>query len=481
MGLGRNSFNLSRNEAIATLADVIIAHTNPALRLETPRQADVMLERAGPLAQSLAALRANRSVTLTGSGGVGKTTLGSTLASQMERPVFWFTIHPGVNDHWEALLFALGYFLHTQGSSSLWLELVAATAKLKPDRMLGIARYALEQLQPEYPLICIDEVDLLEPTTEINHVLLVKFLENLRGLTPLLLIGQRPLLETNLFCTLTGLSPDATQQMFAQAHLHLTASQLHKIHTMTQGNPRLVQLLVTLQDTGEPLEETLQALGRQPALEFLLNRILQRLSEAERSVIMELAVFRRPAPAAIWEQAQAGQPLRQLLAHHLVQQDQMGGVVLLPVYQTMLYQHLPLDKREALHTAAATIRAGYGDYVSAIYHWIHAGQVEEAIWFWHQYRQPAINQGQASAALALFRNLPELSLSTVARETLQLLRAELERLTGNSAKAAEDIRSVLWRTPILALDANHLLGMIANDESDFTTAESVWLKVNPIN
>jgi tetratricopeptide (TPR) repeat protein len=474
IGLGRNSFHLSRNDAITALADLLILQTNPTLRLETPPQAGHLLERAAPTAQALAALQAGQAVTITGSGGVGKTALGSTLARQTGRPLFWFTIHPGLNDHWEALLFALGYFLYTQNSPTLWLEVVAANNKLKPDRLLGIVRYALAQVQPQPPLLCFDEVDLLTPAKEANHALFVKLLESLRGLAPLLLIGQRPVMETDHFFTLGGLSTAAIQHFFITAGLTLGNEQAQAIHHITQGNPRLLHLLLALQQSGEPFAQAMAALGDQPALEFLLNRILQRLGEQERSILLELTVFRRSAPQQIWEQRHGGELVRRLLDRHLLQQDQTGGLFLLPAYRVLLYQQLPVEKRQTLHTAAAAIRASYGDTVAAIYHWIGAGQPEQAIWFWQQHRQSAINQGQATTALALLQSLAALPLSTLARESLVLATAELERLTGNATKALEDLHSILWQTPILALDAHHLAGMIANDQSDFTGGERAF-------
>lgn len=474
VGLGRNSFHLSRNDAITALADLLILQTNPTLRLETPPQVGPLLERTVPMAQALAALQANQSVTITGSGGMGKTTLGSTVARQMTRPIFWFTIHPGLTDHWEALLFALGYFLYTQDSPTLWLEVVAANNKLKPDRLLGIVRYVLAQVQPQLPILCFDEIDLLDPTIEANHTLFVKLLESLRGLAPLLLIGQRPVIETNHFFALSGLSMDGARTLFAADGVTLANEQVQAIQHVTQGNPRLLHLLLTLQKAGEPFAQTMTALGEQPALEFLLNRILQRLNEQERSLLLELTVFRRSAPMRIWDEAGASRAMERLLHYHLLQQDQTDGIFLLPTYRVVLYQHLPPKKRQALHTAAATVRASYGDIVAAIYHQIQAGQPEQAIWFWHQQRQRAINQGQATTVLTLLQSLTALPLSTLVRETLLLATAELERLTGNTAKAVEDLHSILWQTPLLALDAHHLAGMIANDESDFTRAEAAF-------
>lgn len=474
VGLGRNSFHLSRNDAIRTLADLLAVQINPALRLESPPQPPPLLERESQLSQGLAAIDKLQTIMLTGSGGSGKTSLGSMLAARSNRLVFWFTIRPSLNDSLEALLFALGCFLHAHGSSSLWLELVATSDKFKPDRMVSIARFAIERLRPQYPLICIDEADLLTPSTDPNHVPIVKFLESLHGLTPLLLVGQRPLLDADFFCSLTGLSLSGTEQLFLQEDISLTRLQLREIHTISQGNPRLLELLVALYTAGEPIEETMTELSQQPSIEFLLSRILQRLDEQACSILMELAVFRRPAPIDLWGSGQIRRSLQQLVSLHLAQLDQHGGVGLLPAYRNTIYQLLPEEKRNALHARAAAVRSDYGDFAAALYHLIQSGQVEPAIWLWHEHRQSAINQGQAQTGLTLLRSIRSMSLTPLARETVELLCAELERLTGNAAKAQKDIHTILWQTPILSIDANHLAGLISNDQSEFDGAESAF-------
>jgi len=182
INLGHNSFHLSRHEAIVALAELLIKQMNPALRLETPPQHGVLWERATILEQSLAAIHKHQSVTLLGSSGQGKSVLGSSIALASQRACFWYTIRRGLNDQLEALLFALGYFLHECGSSTLWLELVAEGGNLKPERLTAIIRYALEQLRP-VPLLCIDEIEQLMPSEEANHVPIIRLLESLRGRT----------------------------------------------------------------------------------------------------------------------------------------------------------------------------------------------------------------------------------------------------------------------------------------------------------
>jgi tetratricopeptide (TPR) repeat protein len=64
-----------------------------------------------------------------------------------------------------------------------------------------------------------------------------------------------------------------------------------------------------------------------------------------------------------------------------------------------------------------------------------------------------------------------MKLSQAAREQVTLFCATLENLVGSPAKAQADLRSVLWQTPLLHLEADELGGVIANNLSQFEEAE----------
>ena len=60
------------------------------------------------------------------------------------------------------------------------------------------------------------------------------------------------------------------------------------------------------------------------------------------------------------EQADA---LAQLIGRRLVQQDEQGGVALLPALREVVYAELPVEAQEDLHGQAAQIRAERGEYL----------------------------------------------------------------------------------------------------------------------
>lgn len=188
---------------------------------------------------------------------------------------------------------------------------------------------------------------------------------------------------------------------------------------------------------------------------------------------MTLTVFRTPAPAYKWQTPAVGPHLVSLLKTQLIKLDDGGGVSVVPVYSTIIYQNLPELTRKQLHENAADVRSSTGAYTTAAYHLIAADQVDLAVWQWRDVQQQEIEQGQAHAALTLFRPQLDQVQNQTTREALAILCSQLERFTGNLTQAATDLRELLFNTPALKVEAGELAGIIANDQSNFTVAESV--------
>lgn len=471
VGLGKNSFHLSRNAALAALAEQVIRLVRPALRLESPPQSVHLWERSHLVEAATASLAAGATVLISGPAGLGKTALASHLARQYPQPSFWYTIRPGLTDQLDQLLFALGYFLQQLGAPGLWLELVAAPAQLAGEKLLGLARHALTQLQPGRPLLCIDEIDLLRPPENPAHAPLLAFIGALHGLTPLLLIGQQPALTADHYLTLPGLSAAALREWLHARQLSCSFAELTALHQYTQGNPALIQLALALLSSGLPPSQLVANPLSAPALDALLSRMLPRLSEPARRVLLELTVYGSPAPSESWQNEVSAPALHQLLTYGLVQQDEMGGLLVAPIYRAVLYQLLPAEQRTLLHARAAQVYESRGMITAAVAQLIQADQAEAAIWLWRDHQQAEIEQGQARTARDLLRGLTTRPLAPPTREALALALAALERFTGDLNQARQEIQTLFWQTPLLAVEADELLGVIANDHSDFAAAE----------
>ncbi|MBV7335223.1 hypothetical protein KFU94_44685 [Chloroflexi bacterium TSY] len=474
VGLGRTQFKADRKQAVRALEEAVVQMLTPAIQLETPQMVPALLVgREDQITHCHQALANGQVVAIGGPGGLGKTTLGSALANAwQDGPVFWYTIRPGLNDHPSSLLHALGYFFHRHRASTLWLELMAQTESVSLDHALDLIRYSIRQLgQKELtPLFCFDEVDLLNPSESGEQSDIVQLLQNLFGETPMLLIGQQPTLNAHYYCPLDELSFSETSQMLVEGQLRLSPSEQRKIHQFTNGNPRLIDLCIALFESDESLTLLFDRLPTIPPLEFLFTRILQRLSDDERGILLDLSVFRSPVPFEPWSGDGIGLALQNLHRRRLLQFDDAGNVSLLTAYVQVLVQNMAQGNLALLHQKAASILLDWGQYTMAIYHLARTMEPEQAVWLWRDFQQQEIDQGQAGAALTILRNLVEQPLQTEARDQALLFCAKLERLLGNSKQAVEDIRHITERTPLLGIERDVLSGELANDANEFEQA-----------
>ena len=274
--VSRATYDRHLREAIRRLSDLLLLQLQPTLHVEQPMAATELIGRNGILADSLAALQAAKSVYLCGASGIGKTALGAAVAEQWTTPaVFWFTVRVTLNDQLTSLLFALGNFLHHQGASRLWLQLIANAGAMKDANLaLELARTDLAEL-PAQPLLCFDEIDLLRPldmeTETLPHTQFLAFIEGLQEHAPLLLMGQRTVLPTDHTYLLTRLHTSEMAEWLARANVASTPELLERMDIYTAGNPRLVALCLVLYQITQPgsyatLSDVLDQLPQMPAL-----------------------------------------------------------------------------------------------------------------------------------------------------------------------------------------------------------------------
>ncbi len=450
LGVGRGPYFNHLKTAREALGEALIHWLQPTFRPEQPpRFAGGLIGRDHVLARCLNRLQAHQTVAVTGMGGVGKTALAATLATQWPaQAVFWFTFRPTLNDQLSSLLFSLGFFLHRHGASGLWLQLVADNGKIEnPHVALEQARGDLHALDPR-PLLCIDEVDYLaadaDKTTPAQQQLLT-FLESLRGVTPVLLIGQRVVLLADEHILLEGLTLAQTQTLLAHSGAAHSAEEAARLHAYTDGNARMMWLCTALCQDGRTLSSVLDSLPETAVFQALFTRLWQGLTPEEQGLLRRVAVFRSPSPEDAFPQA--ADVIDSLAARHILQQDGQGAVSLIPIIRDLIYedrQRLPAEEREQAHLAAAAIRAERGEYTAAAYHFAQAGEPATAVQVWYPHRQREIKRGQASAALAIFAQLSQRRLPEEEAQALALLRAELYQLAGESEQGLATLNEVHW-------------------------------------
>lgn len=467
LSISRASYFNHLKAAQAALGDKLLDIVRPTLRLERPLQfTGELIGRTDLIAQCLIDLQLGRTVAFSGSGGVGKTTLAATIAHRWPQPVFWYTLRAQFNDRLDCLLFSLGYFLHRQGVSGLWQQLIADGGRIEnPDMVLAQTRGDLQQLSAP-PLICIDEMDVIDTDADqqtTNQLQIREFIDGLRQVTPLLLVAQRPVPLADAHYALKGLTLPETVTFLTATDISAPPPVLSRLHEYTGGNPRLLNLCVVLNHAGMSLADISSQLPHIPASQALWSRLWQRLADDERFLLQRLCVFRGPAPMDAWGTADV---LARLLQQQLIQQDGVGGIFLLPIIRDLLYSdghRFPVQAREESHLIAAEVRATRGEFTAAAYHFHEAGEAKAAVRVWFPQRQREIGHGYASMALLLFQQISGRYLDRREKEALALIQAELFQLHGDAEAGLVAVQNVTWpRSSETAVRAALLEGEFLN-------------------
>lgn len=454
VNVSSSRFFIHLERAMDLLAELLLKRLRPTFRLEQPVLQGKMVGREDVRTACLTHLQADQSVALSGLGGMGKTMMATAVCGDWSTSTtFWFTFRPGFNDRLGSVLFTLGHFLHQREASNLWLHLLAnKDHPLQPEQALGFLRNDLHTLSVRLPLFCFDEVDILR-ADDPAHVAVLELLESLKMLVPLLLVGQTVDIDTAVHYALTGFNLDQTRLFLQEAGIDLSDQQLQYWHKHTQGNPRLLQMITALYHSGEDITD----LGRKPAVRPLLQRLWKRLTPAERGMMEALAVFRTFVPRDAWPDEE--EAVSSLISRRLVQVDAQGGMALLPLFRSLMYEELFPEQREVLHQQAYVIRAQEGEFTSAAYHLVQAGDMETAVSMWYARYQYEIERGQADAARAIFLPIPWQSVTGQARKELKLLQNELHRLTGAADEMLNGMEKLDWSVEAITATAYHQWGM----------------------
>jgi tetratricopeptide (TPR) repeat protein len=478
LGISEATYYRHRAAAIEALAHAFNLRVVPPLRAETPKLRRVV-GRAGLIDACLAALNAGESVSLNGLSGIGKTAAGAAIAQRWSRErAFWFTVLPGLNDTLSSIAFAFSHFLRALGASNTWRQLAADHGAINAERILGLIRHDLNELQGRRVLVCIDESDHLKPEMHA-HAQIIRFVESLGKMTPALFISQQPLFDADQPFMLGGLALPEMREWLAQEQLHLSDAQCDTLHAATRGRPLLIKLFMALLRDGEPADDVLRVLAGERSAEALFARMWKKLSDDERATLMALAVFQTPAPADAW--VEPGALLSRLIDMELAQRDAHGGILAAPHMRDLILHRIPSEALPALHLRAANIREARGEFTSAARHYLLAGQPAMATWLWFAHRETEMDKGHGPAALALFRSVKQSDLPHPSdRRTLVLIRAQLAERAGEADEAERDLSSQTWPandalTPLareLMGDALQLQGRVEQAVAQYRAGQS---------
>ncbi|MCS6847397.1 MAG: tetratricopeptide repeat protein [Anaerolineae bacterium] len=448
VGLARRSLYRQWPIAAEKLARAFADLVLPPLRAERPVRRP-MVGREDLVSRVLADLSEGYSVSLAGAAGIGKTTVGAAVALAWQQRhaqayagerVFWYTLRAGWNDWLASFIFAMAYFLRLNGAPNTWRQ-AAADAGHGPLRrapLIGVLRHDLGELAGERLLIVLDEADLLHLDRR-EHREIANLLADLYHTAHLLVIGQRPLIKTDRLYTLPGMSREQVGQMLEAALPGaFTPDEQQRAWQITDGNPILLCLLISLCQTGTSASDALSRYAESPSIEQMFGYLWERLPDEERILLKQLAVFRAPSPQHAW----IGQAdvLDSLIARGLARQDDAGGVELTPHFRPFVLARMTGEERIAHHAKAALVREAHGEYVAAIEHFIEARRPDQALRLWAAHSSAEIARGQAASVKTLLDRINIGDLDEVEnRNALRAFRGQLSLILGDGASAAREM------------------------------------------
>ena len=448
LGYSRPTVMRYLKEGIDAVASHLSQTVLPPLRTEWPGRRTVVGRRS-LVSTLMAQLRQGQCVVLTGNSGMGKTSVGYLLAEEWGREqVLWFTLRSELNDRLLSLVLTLGYFLRNLGAGLTWSQLVADEGKLNDDALISsLIRQDLAALNPK-PLICIDELEILRGELQ-EHMRLRHFIEELRGQVPLLLIGQRTVvdtLETHHQHDLSGLTADELKDLLShEGVFYLSETEQAYLFQVTRGNPALIRMFAILYRAGETVANVFGRMGSEATAEAMLNRIWHKLETNERRFLIALAVFQGYAPRDAWTEPEALTALPQLFARGLIEDDNVGGIAVAPFTREFVLRQTSANARQEANEAAAKVREQRGEYSLAVGHYIAAYQPTTAVRLWAPHRHAERARGYGPLVLTQFRNVPLNQLETDDdRRILAVVVSELLYADGVSEAITQALGQVTW-------------------------------------
>lgn len=418
-----------------------------------------------------------------GVGGIGKTALAAQLACSIEQPVCWYSIRPGLGDDIVAMLYAWAAFLARHNYPHLWALMkfqifdIDHHPHLTHEELSALVGVLCEGLRKIHSLLCIDNVDALPRNDERFWSLLDRLVEESSVRLLLTSRTRPPLLKLLDYPLLTGLAPDEVALLLEKHDLHLHYSQVEEVTEYTAGNPRLLELWISLCCTSPDISvvESLYALSTHSAAVkyYLTTEILARLTESEISATQLLALIRRPIDSLILKHPPDTMLLHELdidaddflhlEEHGLISRFSGEQWMLSPIVQEYLVRHMSPEQARIFHRCLSNIYALQGDMLESSYHTAQSGDQEGAVLMLGKHQHLLVNQGRAPAMLSILSVINHNALGDMVRQEWQNLKVRLHLLLGETDAAEHEATSAAQtaRTPIERARTSQQLGEVA--------------------
>lgn len=445
LGIGNTQFYAHIGNAVEDLGIALLKISQPTWRLEQPSNKGELVGRVRDEAVALERLRDGSMVAVSGRAGVGKTALGVSLFERWDAPCFWYTFRLGVNDNFESVIYSLGFFLSQNlgGGSTLWRQLLANKGiggDVTPESgelWMGLLRDDLSQFE-DPPLLCFDEVDLLisqshDPLWEAHRPVLF-FLEALRGVIPMLVMGQRVPFDTDEHIQLGAFSLGDSAELIKPQHPDLDDGQIAQIHKLCEGTPRLIELVLAVSDPSDIASLSMMAeLG---SVQSLFERLWRRLSEDEQAMMARMCVHEIPLPQSILGE-ESELVVSSLVGRRVMEIDADQAVVLKELIRQLMLDRLVREDQDIAHLEAAQHRLILGERTAAAHHLSAAGENGLAVSVWFPKLEDELQRGYGSWAQSIFFELSARGLSKQEQKKLTKIRNRLNLYKGEFGKVIE--------------------------------------------
>ena len=426
-------------------AAVVKTHPPPPLKAYAPPSILGFVGRKPDLTRYKTALEQQTFAAISGMAGVGKTTLMSVLAADLngQHLVFW---HSFANGNIEPLAHRLAGFIANLGRPELWemLESARMSGGRPPavDTLFDMLGVILGELT-ESILLCLDDLQFVDEDVRLQPFLLKMFDHS--NVNVLVTTRRYPsFFPAGKEEQLAGLNQAEAAELLKQREVDLQPDLVEQLTEITGGNGAFLTLAaVILTDSREP-EEIIGRLAREDDVErFLMEEVNDRLSNSEQRVMEAIAVLsgypgRRDVVEEMLNVRDVNRTLRGLTDQYLLLlgEDDDGERVYSQhqIIQAFFYDQPRRSRRRELHMKAADFyEFEEPDSLRAMLHHAQAGQLAPLVSIADAQLYDVINQGEGQSLLTILADIeiegsnlpePEMIKFWLARGRLQNMLGE---------------------------------------------------------
>lgn len=246
-------------------------------------------------------LSKNKYICIYGIAGVGKSTVGRYICQELnEYNKFWYTFANQVNDEIEPLILQLAQFLAKLGNLQpvrIFNDIHRTYGDDYYIRMQTLVKIIIDDIKNRKVIICLDDLHIVKNKENIISFLkdMVKNLVNNK-----IIFMSRKMLDfvsNSSTPALGGLSKEDTKEFLQKAELNLKSNQVTKLYNKTQGNVKIIELLIaSLKNTApSKFDEILDNVYSDKSIfSYITNNIYENLTILEQNILKILAISRAP-------------------------------------------------------------------------------------------------------------------------------------------------------------------------------------------